>query len=136
VNDSQSNVFVGEDRFAVAQITLYIFAVFQIVTALMFATGGTPIPFATQATPMQRLSGTVNAIALVLAFAVVYFLLARCLSRCTKLVWRIAFGTFLANLALAIFTMIVQPAPAQVVTGSLALAGAVSVWRGRNAVSQ
>ncbi|MCP3720769.1 MULTISPECIES: hypothetical protein [unclassified Paraburkholderia] len=133
--ESQSTVFVGEDKFAVAQVALYILAVLQVVAAVMLAIGGASIPFPQQATSIQRFSGTVNAVVMVLAFAAVYYLLARCLYRCTKLVWRIAVGAFLTNLGMTVLTMVAQPGPSPVVTGCLCFAGIVSLWRGRNAVS-
>ncbi|MFL9945281.1 hypothetical protein PQR68_04745 [Paraburkholderia agricolaris] len=134
MTESQSTAFVGEDKFAVAQVALYILAVLQVVAAVMLATGGAPIPFPQQATAMQRLSGTVNAVVMVLAFAVVYYLLARCLHRPTKLVWRIALGTFLTNFGMAVLTMVAQPGPSPVLTGCLCFAGIVSVLRGCKSV--
>jgi hypothetical protein len=78
-----------KDNFAVAQVALYLFAILQVVVALMTTTGAVPLGISPQASTMQRVPTTENAMINILCFAVGYVLLPRCLNRCTTLVWRI-----------------------------------------------
>jgi len=124
-----------EDKFAVAQVVLYVFAVLQIVVALATATGGVPLGVAAEATTVQRISATTNALINVLCFVVGYLLLARCLNRCTRLVWRIALSVFLINAGAAALAMAARHnVPFQALACSLSIAGAISMWRGRKVV--
>lgn len=97
MNGAELDAAMIEDRFAVAQVVLYVFAVLQIVVGLATATGGVPLGIAAEATTMQRVSAITNALINVVCFVAGYFLLARCLNRCTRLVWRIALTVFLVN---------------------------------------
>lgn len=124
----------AKDRFAVAQVALYIFAILQVVVALMTAVGSVPLGIAPQASTMQRLSLVTNSVINVLFFAVGYILLARCLNRCTRLVWRIALTIFLTNAGAAALAIVAQRNPYSVLTCSLAVAGAISVWNGRDVI--
>lgn len=123
-----------KDHFAVAQVALYIFAILQIVIVLMTATGGVPLGLSSQASTIQRLSAIANTVANLLCFAVGYVLLARCLNRCTTLVWRVAFSVFLINSGVTALAIAAQPNPLPVLTCSLSVAGAISVWNGRRVI--
>lgn len=123
-----------EDKFAVAQVALYLFTILQVVLALMTVSGAVLIGLAPQASTMQRLSVVTNSVINVLCFAAGYVLLARCLNCCTRLVWRIALATFLINAGVAALAIAAQPSPYPVLTCSLALAGAISVWNGRRVI--
>ncbi|KFX63435.1 hypothetical protein [Paraburkholderia fungorum] len=123
-----------KDNFAVAQVALYLFAILQVVISLMTATGAVPLGIAPQASTMQRISTTANAVVNILCFTVGYVLLARCLNRCTTLVWRIAFSLFLLNTGVAVLAIAAQPNLYPVLTCGLSVAGAISVWNGRGAV--
>ncbi|MCP3706220.1 hypothetical protein M3I54_04345 [Paraburkholderia sp. CNPSo 3274] len=101
MNEPELGRVAVEDNFAVAQVALYLFAILQVVLTLMTATGAVPLGIAAQASTMQRLSATSNTAVNLLCFAVGYVLLARCLNRCTPLVWRIALGIFLLNTGVA-----------------------------------
>lgn len=132
MSPAERDAAMAEDNFAVAQVVLYVFAVLQIVVALATATGGVPLGIAAEATIMQRVSTTTNALINVLCFVAGYFLLARCLNRCTRFVWRIALSVFLINAGAGPLAMAAQHnVPFQVLTCSLSVAGAISVWRGR-----
>lgn len=120
-----------KDNFAVAQVALYLFAILQVVVALMTITGAVPLGISQQASTMQRMSATANAMINILCFAVGYVLLARCLNRCTTLVWWIALVVFLINAGAAVLAIAAQLNPYQVLTFCLSIAGAVSVWNGR-----
>lgn len=123
-----------KDRFAVAQIALYIFAILQVVVALMTAVGAVPLGINPQASTMRRFSLVTNSVTNILLFAVGYILLARCLNRCTRLVWRIALVIFLINAGAAALAIAAQRNPYPVLTCSLAVAGAISVWNGRDVI--
>jgi hypothetical protein len=123
-----------EDKFAVEQVALYLFTILQVVLALMTVSGAVPISIGPQASTMQRLSLMTNSVINVLCFAVGYALLARCLNRCTRLVWRIAFSVFLINAGVAALALAAQPGPYPTLTCSLSIAGAISVWNGRRVV--
>lgn len=125
---------VVADKFAVAQVALYIFAILQVVVALMTASGAISLGLAPQASTMQRVSATTNAVITVLFFTVGYVLLARVLNRCTSLVWRIALSVFLINAGTTALALVAQPGPYPVLTCSLSIAGVISVWSGRKAV--
>lgn len=129
-----TNGMVAEDRFAAAQVALYIFAILQIVATFMTATGAGSIGINDQTPTMQRVSLTANAVVNVLYFLVGYLLLARCLNRCTRLVWRLALATFLANVAIASIAIAANPNQYPVLTCCLSVAGLISVWNGRKAV--
>jgi hypothetical protein len=83
---------------------------------------------------MQRVSTIASTVVNILSFSVGYLLLARCLNCCTTLVWRIAFGLFLLNTGISMLVIAAQPNPYPVLTGGLSVAGAISVWRGREAI--
>jgi hypothetical protein len=125
-----------KDKFAVAQVALYLFAILQIVAALMTVTGAVPLGIDAQASTTQRVSSVTNAVVNVLCPAVGYVLLAGCLNHCTKLVWRIAFGIFLLNGGVAALAIAAQPNQHSVLTCSLAVAGALSVWKGRKVIEK
>jgi hypothetical protein len=125
-----------EDRFAVAQVALYLFAILQVVAILMTVTGAVPLGIVPEASTTQRLSTIATAVVNILCFAVGYVLLARCLNRCTRLVWRIAFTVFLLNGGVAALAIAAQPNPYPVLTCSLAVAGAISVWNGRRVIKR
>jgi hypothetical protein len=127
---------IVEDNFAVAQVALYLFAILQCVVALMTATGAVPLGIAAGASHFLRLSVIANSVVNILCFAVGYCLLARSLTRCTRLVWRIGFGIFLLNMALASLGIAANPNLFSVLTLCLSAAGALSVWRGRRAVRE
>lgn len=136
MSEAWSNDDVTKDHFAVAQVALYIFAILQIVIVLMTLTGGVPLGLGPQASTIQRVSATTNTIINFLCFAVAYVLLARCLNRCTPLVWRIAFGVFLINGGVAFLTLAAHPNPLPALTCSLSIAGAISVWNGRAVIKK
>jgi hypothetical protein len=123
-----------KNNFAVAQVALYLFAVLQLVAALMTATGAVHLGTVPQASTMQRVSTTTNAVVSVLCFTVGYALLAWCLDRCTRLMWSIGLGTFLINAGVTALAIAAQPNPYPILTCSLAIAGAISVWNGRGVV--
>jgi hypothetical protein len=123
-----------KDHFAVAQVALYIFAVLQAVAALMTAFGAIPLGLSPQASSVQRAAVTIGAIINILSFLIGYVLLARCLTRCSTLVWRIALAVFMTNLGMSALTLAAQPDPHPVLTGSLSIAGAISMWNGRKAI--
>jgi hypothetical protein len=58
-----------KDNFAVAQVALYLFAILQVVIALMTATEAVPLGNTPQASTMQRTSTTANAVVNILCFA-------------------------------------------------------------------
>jgi hypothetical protein len=134
MNEAALENQIVKDRFAVAQVALYLYAILQVVVALTTAAGAVPIGILPQASTIQRVSATTNAVVNVLCCAVGYVLLARCLNRCTKLVWRMALSVFLINAGVAALAMAAQPGPYPVLMCSLAIAGAISVWNGRSAV--
>lgn len=136
MNRTTINEVTVKDNFVVAQVALYRFAILQAVVALMTATGAVPLGVAPQASTMLRFSTTTNAVVNVLCFAGGYVVLARCLNSCTRLVWRIALCTFLINAGAAALSMAAQPNLYPVLTCSLAMAGAISVWNGRGAVRE
>ncbi|HIC7214037.1 hypothetical protein [Burkholderia stabilis] len=134
MSEAWSTDDLSKDHFSVAQVALYIFAILQIVIVLMTVLGGVPLGLGPQASTIQRVSATTNTVVNFLCFAVAYVLLARCLNRCTPLVWRMAFGVFLINSGVAVLTMAAQPNPLPALTCSLSIAGAISVWNGRAAI--
>jgi hypothetical protein len=127
---------IAEDNFAVAQVALYLFAVLQCVLAVMTATGGIPLGIVPGASMLTRISTTANSTVNLLCFAVGYYLLARCLNRCTKLVWNLAFSVFVLNIALATLSILSNPNLFPVLTCGLSAAGALSVMRGRGAIKR
>jgi hypothetical protein len=135
MNEAEFNVAVIEEKFAAAQVMLYVFSVLQVVAALATGLGAMPAGVAAEASTMQRVSATTNAVINILVFAAAYVLLARCLYRCTKFVWRLAMGVFLLNAGAAALAIAAQPSNLlQVLICILAIAGAISVWRGRRIV--
>lgn len=134
MTDSAPDYRPDKDRFAVAQVALYLFAILQCVVALMTIFGAVPVGIAPQASTMQRLSLVTNSVINILVFAIGYILLARCLNRCTKLVWRVALATFLVNAGVAALAIAAQPNLYPVLTCGLAVAGAISVWNGRDMI--
>lgn len=120
-----------DDSFAVAQVALYIFAGQSALSALMTLTGAIPLPIDMQASLMKRASVIASAAATSLCFALGYFLLARCLDRCTKLVWRVALGMFLLNALLGALAFFASPSIFPILTGGLSIAGAWSIFEGR-----
>ena len=54
---------------------------------------------------MQRVSATANGVINVLSFVAGYLLLAQCLNRCARLVWRIALGVSLVNAGIAVLAI-------------------------------
>ncbi|HDR9582058.1 TPA: hypothetical protein QDC22_000618 [Burkholderia stabilis] len=134
MNETWSNDDIIKDHFAVAQVALYIFAILQVVVLLMTVTGAVPLSIALDAPPAQRIAVIANAVLNVLFFLIGYVLLARCLTRCSRLVWKIALAVFLANTGMAVLTVAVLPSPQPVLVASLSIAGAISVWKGRTAI--
>ncbi|WP_163012937.1 hypothetical protein [Burkholderia stabilis] len=134
MNETWSNDDIIKDHFAVAQVALYIFAILQVVVLLMTVTGAVPLSIALDAPPVQRIAVIANAVLNVLFFLIGYVLLARCLTRCSRLVWKIALAVFLANTGMAVLTVAVLPSPQPVLVASLSIAGAISVWKGRTAI--
>lgn len=134
MNKREFDGAVIEDKFAVAQVALYLFAILQVVILLMTATGGVPLGIGPQASTIQRVSAITNTVVNLLCFAVGYALLARCLNRCTTLVWRVAFSVFLTNSGVAALAIAAQPNPFPVLTCGLSVAGAISVWNGRGVI--
>jgi lysylphosphatidylglycerol synthetase-like protein (DUF2156 family) len=120
-----------DDSFAVAQVALYIFAGQSALSALLILTGAIPLPIDAQASLMQRASVIASAAATSLCLALSYLLLARCLDRCTKLVWRVALGMFLLNALLSAPAFFARPSIFPILTGGLSIAGAWSFFRGR-----
>lgn len=59
MNQAEPDVALIEDKFAVAQVSLYIFSALQIVVALATATGAVPLGIASDATTAggQRIGG-------------------------------------------------------------------------------
>lgn len=100
----------------------------------MKASGAISLGSAPQASTMQRVSATANAVITVLFFTAGYVLLARCLNRCTGLVWRIALSVFLINTGTTALALVAQPGPYPVLTCGLSIAGVISVWNGRKAI--
>ncbi|WP_152036634.1 hypothetical protein [Burkholderia pyrrocinia] len=135
VSKAWSNNSEPKDNFAVAQVALYIFAILQVVAVLMAVSGAIPLGLAPQASSAQRISVTANAVVNILFFVIGYVLLARCLTRCSTLVWRIALAVFLANAGIAALSLAAQPGPHPVLVASLSIAGAISIWKGRAAIS-
>ena len=125
-----------KDNFAVAQVALYLFAILQMVLALMTVMGVVPLGIAPEASMLQRVSATANSVVSILCFPAGYLLLARCLDRCTALVWRIALGVFLSNVGLTVLAIMAQPGPYPVLTCGLSIAGAISVLKGRSAIRE
>jgi len=137
MNHPKLDTALIEDKFAVAQVVLYMFAVLQIVVALATATGGVALGIAADATTMQRISTTTNALINVFAFVAGYLLLARCLNHCTRLVWRIALSVFLVNAGAAAVAIAAEyNVPFQILACSLSIAGAISVCRGRGVIQK
>ncbi|RXV67955.1 hypothetical protein D1006_22300 [Burkholderia stabilis] len=136
VSETLSNDSEPKDHFAVAQVALYIFAVLQVVAALMAASGAMPLGVAPQASLVQRISLTIGTVVNILFFVAGYVLLARYLTCCSKVVWRIALAVFLINIGMAALALAAQPGPHPVLVGSLSIAGAISVWKGREAVGR
>ncbi|MFM0291295.1 hypothetical protein [Paraburkholderia megapolitana] len=134
MNETTLDKVVNEDRFAVAQVILYLFAFLQVLVALGTGIGGASLEVPPQGSMMQRVSATTSAIINILSFAVGYVLLARCLYRCTTLVWRIAMCVFLINAGVAVLAFAARPNPYPVLTFCLSISGAISVWRGRSAM--
>lgn len=132
-SDIENRIFI-EEKFVVAQVVLYLFAALQIVLALMTAFGAAPIAITAQASTMQRLLATTSSVINILCFAGGYVLLAYCMNRCTRLVWRIAMGVFLLNAGVAALAVAIQHNLFPVLTCGLAVAGAISVWNGRHVV--
>ncbi|GJH25506.1 hypothetical protein [Caballeronia novacaledonica] len=120
-----------DDPFAVAQVALYIFAGQSALSALMTLTGAIPLPIDVQASLMQRVSFIASAAATSLCLALGYLLLARCLDRCTKLVWRVALGMFLLSALLSALAFFASPSTFPILTGGLSIAGAWSISKGR-----
>ncbi|HEY4297365.1 MAG TPA: hypothetical protein VGM85_12905 [Paraburkholderia sp.] len=125
---------IVEDRFAVAQVALLLFSVLDVGLAVMTVFGAVFTEIGPQESTMQRLSATINSVINILCFAAGYLLLAGSLDRCTRLVWHIAFGIFLLNVGLAALALVVHRNLFPVLTGSLAIAGAISVWNGRGVI--
>jgi hypothetical protein len=134
MNRTTFDAITTKDNFAVAQVALYLFAILQVVMALMTATGAIPLGIAPQALTIQRIAIITNAVVNTLCFTVGYALLARCLTRCTTLVWRLALGIFLLNTGIALLAIVAQPNLYPVLTCGLSVAGAISVWNGRGAI--
>jgi|GEM_PF-1409403 len=120
-----------DDSFAVAQVVLYIFAGQSALSALFSLTGAIPLPIDVQASLMQRVSFIASAAATSLCLGLGYWLLARCLDRCNKLVWRVALGMFLLNAILSALAFFARLSIIPILTGCLSIAGAWSIFRGR-----
>jgi uncharacterized membrane protein YoaK (UPF0700 family) len=121
-------------KFGVAQLVLHLSSILQVVAALMAATVVAPLGFAPQASTTQRVSTTNIVAAKILYFTVEHVSQARCLNRCTGLVWRIASGIFLINTGVAALATGAQPKLRPVLTCGVAIAGKISVWNGRELV--
>lgn len=134
MSEEQPNSVFFQDRFAVAEVALYIFAALQVYSALMVAVGAAPLGLPPQATILQRISVTTHAVFSILGFAVGYALLGRYLKQSTRVVWRLASAVFLTNIALSVLTIVAQPGPFAVLTCCLSAAGFMSLWTGRKAV--
>jgi hypothetical protein len=114
MNEAEFNVAVIEDKFAAAQVMLYVFSVLQVVAAFATALGTMPAGVAAEASTMHRFSATTNAVINILVFAM---------------------GVFLLNAGAAALAIAAQPTNLlQVLICILAIAGAISVWRGRGIV--
>jgi hypothetical protein len=134
VSEDNSDSVFFEDRFAVAEVALYIFYVLQVVAALLTAIGGASIGSAPHATEMQRISLTASTVLNILGFAAGYLLVGRLLKRRARLVWRVAGAIFLANIVLTALAALAQPSPSPILTCCLSVAGLLSLWKGRHAV--
>jgi hypothetical protein len=122
------------DHFAVAQVVLCLFAALHVMLALMTVMGAIPLGITPEASTISRIWATANPVINILCYLVGYLILARCLDRCTTLVWNIAFGVFITNTGLSVLAITAQHSPYPVVTCGLSIAGAISVWNGREAI--
>jgi len=123
----------SRDNFAVAQVVLYIFAVFQAAAALMAGINGVPFGINAEATQAQKILVTVASVMNILGFFSAYLIIARCLNKPNKLVWRIAFCIFLVNGVMAAASLIIHVVAVNSISMcSLSIAGLISLWKGRD----
>jgi hypothetical protein len=85
MNQAKLDAAMTEDKFAAAQVMLYVFSVLQVVVALGAAIGAVPTG-AVEVSTMQRVSATTNAVINILAFAAAYVMVAREVIRATLVV--------------------------------------------------
>jgi hypothetical protein len=134
MNGTTFDVVTIKGNFALAQMALYLFALLRAVASLIMVTGAVSLGITPKASTTRRVSMTTNAVVNILCLTVGCALLARCLNRCTGLVWHIASGIFLINTGVAALATAAQPNLYPVLTCGVAIAGTISVWNSRGLV--
>ncbi|WP_454825066.1 hypothetical protein [Paraburkholderia xenovorans] len=118
-------------NFALARTALYLFALMRVVASLIMASGAVSLGITPRASTTRRVSMTTNAVVNILFLTVGCALLARCLNRCTGLVWRIVSGIFLVNTGVAALAIAAKSNRYLILTRGVAIAGTISVWNSR-----
>jgi len=132
--DKHFDNFVGDDSFAFAEVACYLLAMLSILDSLLLLAGASPYSLAPGISVEQRPVVLTAALIFEIFTVVVYYALARRLSSCSMLVWRVALGVFLLNLIWSAQVMTVKPGPLPMLLGILSLGGVISVVRGRKSM--
>ncbi|MCX4164126.1 MULTISPECIES: hypothetical protein [Paraburkholderia] len=127
MNVTISDKVTSEDSVAIAQISLYLFAILQVVVALMMAGRVCPLGAPLRDSTTQRMLTTTNAVVDVLCLPVGGLLLVWCLNRWIAPVWRIALSVFLLNSGVAAQAIVAQPNSYPAATCTPSVADAMSV---------
>ncbi|MFK0378198.1 hypothetical protein [Pandoraea sp. NPDC090278] len=132
--DKNFDNFVGDDSFAFAEVACYLLAMLSILDVLILLAGVSPYSLDDRFSSGQR--SFILAIALIfqISSAACYYAIARRLSTCTMLLWRVTLGVFLLNLIWSAQLMTVKPGPLPMLLGILSVGGVISVVRGHKAM--
>ncbi|VVE69519.1 hypothetical protein PAN31117_03356 [Pandoraea anapnoica] len=132
--DKHFDNFAGDDSFAFAEVACYLLAMLSILDALILLAGASPYSLAPGISVEQGPIVLTAALIFEIFSVVVYYALARRLSSCSMLVWRVTLGIFLLNLIWSAQLMTVKPGPLPMLLGILSLGGVISVVRGRKSI--
>ncbi|UVA80179.1 hypothetical protein [Pandoraea commovens] len=132
--DKNFDNFVGDDSFAFAEVACYLLAMLSILDVLILLAGVSPHALDDRFPSGQR--SFILAIILIfqISSAACYYAIARRLSTCTMLLWRVTLGVFLLNLIWNAQLMTFKPGPLPMLLGILSLGGIISVVRGRKSM--
>lgn len=125
---------VGDDSFAFAEVACYLLAMLSILDALILLAGASPYSLAPGLSFEQRAIVLTVALIFEIFSAVVYYALARRLSNCSMLAWRVTLGVFLLNLIWSSQLMTVKPGPLPMLLSILSMGGVISIIRGRKSM--
>lgn len=132
--DKRLDNFVGDDRFAFAEVACYLLAMLSILDALILLAGASPYSLDDRFSAGQRSFIVVIALIFQIFSAACYYAMARRFATCTMLLWRVAAGVFLLNLIWSAQLMTVKPGPLPMLLGILSVGGVISVVRGRRSM--